>query len=94
MISRRKNCRLLLFCSTDKTRTTDKRKQNKSNQNKMGFDGGTIPSRSDLLRRASWRLTCQDNSRSTRGGQIFHSNYKFVVVGGGGSGGDRGLPKF
>ena len=46
----------------------------------MGFDGGTIPSRSDLLRRASWRLTCQDNTRSTRGGQIFHSNYKFVMV--------------
>ena len=38
----------------------------------MGLDGGTIASRSDLLRRASWRLAHQDsgNHRSTRGGQL------------------------
>lgn len=34
----------------------------------MGLDGGTIPSRSDLLRRASWRLANKGNAKSTRGG--------------------------
>ena len=37
----------------------------------MGLDGGTIASRSDLLRRASWRLTTSNaDTRSTRGGQL------------------------
>lgn len=36
----------------------------------MGLDGGTIPSRTDLLRRSSWRLVQNDKSRSTRGGEI------------------------
>jgi len=36
----------------------------------MGLDGGTIPSRADILRRSSWRLANADNSRSTRGGNI------------------------
>src|SRR5262245_58922699 len=27
----------------------------------MGLDGGSIPSRTDLLRRASWRLASMDN---------------------------------
>jgi hypothetical protein len=44
-----------------------------------GLDGGTIPSRSDLLRRASWRLNCQDSTRSTRGGQINATNYRFEI---------------
>jgi hypothetical protein len=38
----------------------------------MGLDGGTIATRSDLLRRSSWRLTNHDGgtARSTRGGQL------------------------
>lgn len=37
----------------------------------MGLDGGSIPSRTDLLRRASWRLTnSHASNRSTRGGSI------------------------
>jgi len=36
----------------------------------MGLDGGSIPSRSDMLRRASWRLSEADNTKSTRGGSI------------------------
>lgn len=38
----------------------------------MGLDGGTLATRSDLLRRSSWRLTHSDGgaSRSTRGGQL------------------------
>lgn len=38
----------------------------------MGLDGGTVASRTDLLRRASWRLTNVDDGahRSTRGGQL------------------------
>ena len=37
----------------------------------MGLDGGTLASRSDLLRRASWRLTTSNaGTRSTRGGQL------------------------
>jgi len=42
----------------------------------MGLDGGTIPSRSDILRRSSWALTCSDKTRSTRGGQINENNFK------------------
>jgi len=42
----------------------------------MGLDGGTIPSRTDLLRRASWKLACADSSRSTRGGQINNNNFR------------------
>eukprot|EP00808_Paulinella_micropora_P010503 g39606.t1 len=45
-------------------------------QSIMGLDGGTIPSRSDLLRRASWRLTNADKTRSTRGGQIGDPNQR------------------
>ena len=38
----------------------------------MGLDGGTIATRTDLLRRASWRLSNHDggDQRSTRGGQL------------------------
>jgi len=38
----------------------------------MGLDGGTFASRTDLLRRASWRLSQSDGGahRSTRGGQL------------------------
>ena len=38
----------------------------------MGLDGGTIATRSDLLRRSSWRLANHDDgaARSTRGGQL------------------------
>ena len=38
----------------------------------MGLDGGTIPTRSDILRGQSWRLTNSDGGgqRSTRGGQL------------------------
>jgi hypothetical protein len=38
----------------------------------MGLDGGTIPSRADILRRSSWRLANADKSRSTRGGNVDH----------------------
>lgn len=40
----------------------------------MGLDGGTIATRTDLLRRASWRLANRDGGaqRSTRGGQMCH----------------------
>lgn len=42
----------------------------------MGLDGGTIASRTDLLRRASWRLANNDGGaqRSTRGGQLTVAN--------------------
>ena len=38
----------------------------------MGLDGGTVATRSDLLRRSSWRLANSDDGarRSTRGGQL------------------------
>ena len=38
----------------------------------MGLDGGTIPTRSDILRGQSWRLANNDAGaqRSTRGGQL------------------------
>jgi len=36
----------------------------------MGLDGGTIPSRADILRRSSWRLANTSTSRSTRGGNV------------------------
>ena len=38
----------------------------------MGLDGGTLATRTDLLRRASWRLANHDGGshRSTRGGQL------------------------
>eukprot|EP01107_Rhizomastix_libera_P012259 TRINITY_DN3040_c0_g1_i2.p1 TRINITY_DN3040_c0_g1~~TRINITY_DN3040_c0_g1_i2.p1 ORF type:complete len:297 (+),score=106.26 TRINITY_DN3040_c0_g1_i2:160-1050(+) len=36
----------------------------------MGLDGGTIPTRSDLLRRSSWRTLADDASRSTHGGNV------------------------
>lgn len=38
----------------------------------MGLDGGTIATRSDILRRSSIRLADSDNTRSTRGGCISH----------------------
>jgi hypothetical protein len=37
---------------------------------KMGLDGGTKITRSDVLRGASWRLATADGSKSTRGGAI------------------------
>ena len=38
----------------------------------MGLDGGTLATRTDLLRRSSWRLANHDGGgqRSTRGGQL------------------------
>lgn len=36
----------------------------------MGLDGGTIPSRADILRRSSWRLANTSTSRSSRGGNV------------------------
>ncbi|GLC35862.1 hypothetical protein PLESTM_000376500 [Pleodorina starrii] len=36
----------------------------------MGLDGGTIVSRSDVLRGQSWRVAQNDTSRSTRGGNV------------------------
>lgn len=36
----------------------------------MGSDGGTAPNRADLLRRASWKTSENDTSRSTRGGTV------------------------
>eukprot|EP01119_Soliformovum_irregulare_P004711 TRINITY_DN15781_c0_g1_i1.p1 TRINITY_DN15781_c0_g1~~TRINITY_DN15781_c0_g1_i1.p1 ORF type:complete len:275 (+),score=66.19 TRINITY_DN15781_c0_g1_i1:203-1027(+) len=37
----------------------------------MGLDGGSIPSRTDLLRRSSWRLAnAHQTNRSTRGGSL------------------------
>jgi hypothetical protein len=38
----------------------------------MGLDGGTLATRTDLLRRSSWRLANHDDGgqRSTRGGQL------------------------
>ncbi|CAI7884806.1 unnamed protein product [Closterium sp. NIES-53] len=36
----------------------------------MGLDGGTIISRTDVIRGASWRLASRDSARSTRGGQL------------------------
>lgn len=36
----------------------------------MGLDGGTIISRADVIRGASWDLTNSDTSRSSRGGSI------------------------
>ena len=36
----------------------------------MGLDGGTRATRSDVLRRQSWRLATRDASRSTRGGSV------------------------
>ncbi|GAB5362935.1 hypothetical protein AAMO2058_000841100 [Amorphochlora amoebiformis] len=41
----------------------------------MGLDGGTIPTRTDLLRGASWALASKDESRSTRGGNIGGTNF-------------------
>jgi hypothetical protein len=40
---------------------------------KMGLDGGTVATRSDILRRSSIRLADGDNTRSTRGGCISHA---------------------
>jgi len=42
----------------------------------MGLDGGTIPSRADIMRRSSWRVTETNNVKSTRGG-AFGDNYIF-----------------
>ena len=43
----------------------------------MGLDGGTIITRSDVLRGQSWRMSQQDNSRSSRGGCVgAHQTYK------------------
>jgi len=36
----------------------------------MGLDGGTTPSRSDILRRSSWQLARSDQSTSSRGGTV------------------------
>jgi len=36
----------------------------------MGLDGGTIPSRADIIRGSSWRLVTASNSKSTRGGSV------------------------
>jgi len=36
----------------------------------MGLDGGTIITRTDVLRGQSWAVANSDDSRSTRGGQV------------------------
>ncbi len=36
----------------------------------MGLDGGTVISRSDVLRGASWDVSQRDTTRSTRGGSV------------------------
>ena len=36
----------------------------------MGLDGGTIITRTDVLRGSSWEAASADDSRSTRGGQV------------------------
>ncbi|KAG1670813.1 hypothetical protein FOA52_003404 [Chlamydomonas sp. UWO 241] len=36
----------------------------------MGLDGGTVITRSDVLRGQSWRVASADNSHSTRGGNV------------------------
>mmetsp|Transcript_9672 Transcript_9672/g.14487 ORF Transcript_9672/g.14487 Transcript_9672/m.14487 type:complete len:454 (+) Transcript_9672:52-1413(+) len=41
----------------------------------MGLDGGTIPTRAEILRGASWKLNCADGSRSTRGGSLQSSGF-------------------
>ena len=40
----------------------------------MGLDGGTIATRSDILRRSSMRYADADRTRSTRGGCILHAS--------------------
>lgn len=41
----------------------------------MGLDGGTVVSRSDHLRRSSWRVNeANAGSRSTRGGAVSGSD--------------------
>jgi hypothetical protein len=45
----------------------------------MGLDGGTIATRSDILRRSSWRLAHTDSSHSTRGGEAV-INYASEIV--------------
>lgn len=49
------------------------------NTSAMGLDGGTIPSRADILRRSSWRLANTSTSKSSRGGMavvsVFFSHY-------------------
>ena len=37
---------------------------------KMGLDGGTYVTRSDIIRRSSWAIAQADGSRSTRGGAV------------------------
>lgn len=67
-----KRCRAQIRNSNNRDRTWVKGDHKKLSQprEEMGLDGGTIPSRSDLLRRSSWRLTSRDHSKSTRGGAI------------------------
>ncbi len=43
---------------------------------RMGLDGGTYITRSDVLRGQSWELATADNSRSTRGGDASTSATK------------------
>jgi len=42
----------------------------------MGLDGGSIPTRADILRGSSWSLSMSDKTRSTRGGEIHNGNYR------------------
>lgn len=55
--ARRPRCRTLIRCACGV-------------QADMGLDGGTYVSRSDVLRRQSWRASQADTSRSTRGGAV------------------------
>mmetsp|Transcript_532 Transcript_532/g.1233 ORF Transcript_532/g.1233 Transcript_532/m.1233 type:complete len:225 (-) Transcript_532:237-911(-) len=43
----------------------------------MGLDGGTIITRSDVLRGQSWRMAQSDSSKSTRGGDASGFSGKF-----------------
>jgi hypothetical protein len=48
----------------------------------MGLDGGTIISRSDVIRGQSWRVNEADSSsRSTRGGQVRQAHLLRKLVG-------------
>jgi len=46
----------------------------------MGLDGGTIATRSDILRRSSSRLADGDQTRSTRGGCISHQVFETAAA--------------
>lgn len=48
----------------------------KQKRTRMGLDGGTYITRSDVLRGQSWELNKAENSRSTRGGAVTGTHKK------------------